>query len=180
MTGGDGGQDHPFVRLASADKRIPILVGWSEPEPETNCCWFDAPLEIDGVVERSFVLHGQCRRDRPEMAVSFEMRIGRSAGRRCVPLMRVDWRSLKGGHSNSRRWRVPGAGRRVSSTHHHPFELNFDADRNKMKKFGSLPLAQEIDEALPNYGALLAFVGRVFRINNIKVVPEPDWQYTLF
>jgi hypothetical protein len=133
-------------------------------------------LEIAGVVEPGLVLHGGYMRDYPDRHVTFELRIGRKPGRSCVPLMRIDWRSLHGGHSNNRRWSVQ-CQPRVSNTHYHTFDLNWDQKTARMRQ--GLPLACEINESLPTFDALRRFVGNAFRINNIVLVQVPNWQYNL-
>jgi hypothetical protein len=110
--------------IFEANKTIGFFPGWSEPEVETSYIWFDAPIEIDGVTETGLVLHGGCFANRPDCHLSFELRIARSAGRRCIPIERLDWRSLEGGHTNRRKPRSNWSGRRVSETHLHDFWLN--------------------------------------------------------
>ena len=66
--------------LVYSDKRISTFPGWVEPEAETGYAWFDAPLEIEGVTEVAFVLHGGCYPQRPNCCITFELRDRTQAG----------------------------------------------------------------------------------------------------
>jgi len=159
-------------------KSISVFPGWSDPEPETDYSWFDAPLEIGGVTEPGFVLHGGCYIGRPDCHVSLELRISKTPGRRMLPLERIDWRSLNGGHSNPIRKGHPGSGSRVSETHLHAFELNYSTAEGRMRGH-ELRYAAEIEEDLDSFESLRRFAGIRFRINNITLVTAPPWEYKL-
>lgn len=64
----------PFPELAAVMKAIAQFPGWSEPEPETGYCWFNAPLMIAGVIEQGLVLHGGFIKHVPDANVFFELR----------------------------------------------------------------------------------------------------------
>lgn len=162
-----------------AEKEIGFFPGWSEPESETDYIWFEAPLEIGGVTETGLVLHGGCFVNRPNCHVSFELRISRQAGRRCIPIERVDWRAIDGGHSNPRRPRSDWSGRRVSETHLHDFALNW-AEAEQRMRLGGLRTAREINSPLQSFNEVRSYAGKRFNINNIEVVTEPGWVYDLF
>lgn len=170
---------HPYPRFALSQKQIALFPGWSAAEAETGYSWFDASLEINGVVEAGIVLHGGCYRHRPDCNVTLEIRVGRQPGRPCVPLARVCWRSLKGGHTVQRRWNTEWAGQPVPETHYHEFALNWREDRQRMKG-DNLPVARPIETPLENYEALRSYAGKVLRISNIDVVGPPPWGYDLF
>lgn len=161
-------------------KSIAVFPGWTDSESETGYVWFDAPLDIGGVTEPGFVLHGGCYINRPDVHVTLELRISKSLGRRTRPLERIDWRSLSGGHSNATRKGLPKevSGRRVSCTHLHAFELNYLYSECRMRAH-DLPYAAEIDEDLDSFESLLKYAGKRFRINNIHVVSPPSWEYNL-
>lgn len=99
-------------------------------------------------------------------------------GRRCIPLMRACWRSLKGGHSNPRRPGVRNSGLRVPATHLHPFDSNWQDDKQRMRG-GNLPFADPIEEELESFTAFREYAGKRFNINNIDIVPLPEWEYRL-
>ena len=165
--------------IYEADKDIGFFPGWSKPEEETDYVWFDAPLEIGGVAETGLVLHGGCFAHRPDVHLTFELRIASQPGKRCIPLERLDWRSLEGGHSNKRKRCNRLAGRRVPETHLHDFYLNWIDDPGRMQA-GGLLCAREIVENLKTYEDVREFTGNRNRINNIEVVSEPPWEYDFF
>lgn len=158
-----------------------LFPGWSKPDPETEYTWFDAPLEIEGITETGLVLHGGCYRNRPDCSVSIELRIAKSKslGRQCIPLERIDWRSLSGGHSNPRRSGHPLSGKILPQTHIHTFSDNFSEATHKMK-LGNLRMAQEIEPEPTDFETVRAIAGKRLRINNIELVERPDWRYDLF
>lgn len=162
-----------------ADKEIGFFPGWSTPEDETDYIWFDAPIEIGGVAETGLVLHGGCYAHRPKCHLTFELRIARTPGRHCIPIDRLDWRSLEGGHSNMRTPRSRWSGKRVSETHLHDFWLNWSERKQQMHR-GGLKVARDIDEELQGFMDVRAFVQNRLRIKNIEVVSEPEWVYDLF
>jgi hypothetical protein len=112
--------------------------------------------------------------------VSLELAIQGLNGTRRIRLSRIDWRSLRRGHSNPR-GKCLGAwdGKRVPETHYHSFEMNWVEAERRMKK-GKLPCAKPIDEPLQSFEQLRAFAGISFNINNISIVPPPPWEYDLF
>jgi len=167
-----------YPELVEANKSVSVFPGWSDPEPETGYMWFDAALDILGVTE-NIVLHGGCLYRAPDMHVTFALVSRRATGLRRTSLMRLDWRSLKGGHSNKRGvGPPPWRGRRVSATHLHAFGLNWVADESRMRE-GDLPVAMDIPEDLQSFEQLRSYVGKVFGISNIEVVSKPKWEYTL-
>lgn len=163
--------------LILSEKTIAIFPGWSKPEPETGYCWFDVPLDIGGVTEPGFVLHGGCFISKPDQHVTLEVRIGRGHAKHCIPLARVDWRSLQDGHTNPRRRGAPHSGKRLPNTHFHAFELNYSAEVGHMKS-GNLKMAEPISEDLQTFEQVRDFAGKRFRINNIDIVSKPEWEYT--
>lgn len=161
-----------------AEISIGFFPGWSKPEPETDYIWFDAPIEIGGVTETGLVLHGGCYAHRPNVNVSFELRVAGTPGRRCIPIERLDWRAMVG-HSNPRKPKSDWSGRRVSTTHLHDFWLNCSESEQRMRS-GGLSTAREIDEMLQTFIEARDFVGKRLKINNIDIVLEPDWVYVFF
>ncbi|MDP3410928.1 hypothetical protein [Bosea sp. (in: a-proteobacteria)] len=141
---------------------------------------FAVPLEIDGITESGLILTGGTYAHHPDEHVTFEMAVNDYAGTRRIRLCRLDWRSLQDGHSNLRK-KCSGqwAGKRVPATHLHTFEANWIEGEQRMKK-GKLPCAEPISQPLQTFDELRSFVGSYFRINNISVVPTPNWVYDLF
>ena len=181
-------QTNAFPRLAPmdsledvflAEKEIGHFPGWSNPDPESDYLWFDAPIEIYGIAEAGLVLHGGCFAHQSDHNVSFELRFLKKIGRRCIPLERLDWRSLQGGHSNPLYPRTEWSGIRVSDTHLHEFHLNFVKEEQRMRN-GGLRIAREVCRPLETLDAAIEFVGRRLNMSNIQVVTEPSWVYDLF
>lgn len=162
-----------------AEKQIGFFPGWSKAEAETEYIWFDAPIEIGGVTETGLVLHGGCFANRPDCNVSLELRIAKSPGRHCIPIERLDWRSLEGGHSNRRKPKSDWSGKRVSETHLHDFWLNWSEAEQRMR-MGGLDVAREIEEDIQDFAAVRSYLGNRLRIKNIDVVSEPEWVYDFF
>lgn len=160
---------HDLQKIVAAEKRLSTFPGWSKPEAETQYLVFDAPIEIEGVTETGLVLHGGCFHDRPDCNVSFELRITKAPGRRCVPIERFDWRSLSGGHSNPRRKGHPLSSLILPSTHLHAFEHNYSEAERKMRA-GNLRMAQEVDPEPQDFDSVRDLVGKRLRINNIDLV----------
>ena len=166
--------------LASAMKSIPTKPVWTEPSPADGYMRFSTPLEIDGITEAGLTFTGGAYYDHPQEHMSFELAVFARDGQRRIRLMRLDWKSLRGGHSNHRtkcgpRW----SGKRVPETHFHSFDLNWSDAEQRMKK-GKLPCAEPISEELQTFDDVRRFIRTSFRINNIELVPAPEWRYDLF
>lgn len=169
-------------QLVGAQKALVSRVKWTVPDSdEGGFTRFQVPVEIDGITEAGLVLDGGAYTYHPDRNVCFELAAVGMGHHRRIPLIRVEWRSIRGGHSNKRRrgCEGPWAGKRVPATHIHTFEANWLAARQQMRR-GDLPCAEPISEELQTFEDVREFVGRSFRINNISVVPRPDWVYTLF
>jgi hypothetical protein len=165
--------------LAAAAKTIDFFGGWSEPEEDDGYSYFLAPLAIKGVTEAGFFLFGGTYPGLPERHVTFEMRLLLHGGSKTAKLMRIDWRSLRGGHTNQRRYACPHpCPRRTTETHFHTFDANYDPARKRMRGH-DLPCAIDIEPALNSYEALKGYCGIHFQINNIDVVARPEWEYKL-
>jgi hypothetical protein len=171
----------PLERLAAADKAIAFFPGWSKPESPDGYTHFLAPISINGITVADLSLSGGTYAQPPEKHVTFELLLSRPGRRQPTKLMRIDWRSLKGGHTNQRRWQCPPecAGKRVGETHFHAFDLNWLADQQRMRG-PKLPCARDVEEELQSFESLRAYVGKHFRINNIELVTRPPWVYDLF
>lgn len=166
-------------QLFLSEKRIGAFPGWTRVERETRYVWFDAHLAIDGITETGLLLHGGCYANRPEANVTFELRLARTPGRNSLPIERLDWRSLEGGHSNPRRPRSEWSGKRVSNTHLHDFWLNWSETEQRMRS-GGLSTAREVEIPLECYTDILTYIGQRLRISDISIVSEPPWLYDLF
>ncbi|WP_165831093.1 hypothetical protein [Sphingomonas pokkalii] len=166
-----------MIELYKSSKRIALFPGWSAAEGETGYSRFACPLEINGVIEADFMLHGGAYKYHPDRHVTFELRIGKPGIKRKVPIARIDWRSLTGGHSNKRGPNVPWAGKRVGDSHVHGFEINWVEAEDRMRT--DLSQAEPMPPEVQSFEALRTFAGNLFRISNIDIVEQPDWEYTL-
>lgn len=169
---------HAFPALFEAWKTIALAPRWSAPHSETGYSWFDAALEIDGVVIRGLVLHGGCYPSKPGCHVTFELRIAKVVGRPARPLARIDWRSLTGGHSNQRRWGTEWAGKTVGPSHFHDFWLNYSQETGRLKS-ANLPVASPLDPEPDSFFALRDFTRQALKIANMERVEEPGWERKL-
>ena len=169
----------PFPDIMRANKSLAQFPGWSEPEPDTGYCWFNAPLMMGGVVEQGLTLHGGCLKHVPDAHVTFQVQATKPGARRHVPLARLDWRSVTGGHSNPRRAGSPMSGKRCSNSHHHSFDLNWLEQEGRMR-FGNLPMAEDITQQIQTFEDIRDEAGILFGINNISIVLPPKWEYDFF
>ncbi|MBF0306511.1 MAG: hypothetical protein HQL41_12775 [Alphaproteobacteria bacterium] len=169
-----------FPTVVLAEKSIAVFPGWSVPEKGSGAVWFDAPLEIGGVVEPGLVLHGTALLYAPDCNVALELVARGTLTRKRIPLTRIDWRSLRGGHSNQRGRNCGEWSRvRVGHTHIHPFDMNWVVQEERMRGV-NLPCAKPIDRALHTFEDVSAYSGKELRINNIDIVTRPKWDYDLF
>lgn len=169
----------PLEAFYNSPKAIARFPGWSRPEPETGYMWFDAPLEIGGVVEAGLVLRGGAMAQLRDQNVTFELAVTKPGILKRIPLARVEWRSIRGGHSNKRRGKSEWRGKRVGATHLHAFELNWLPEQRRMRGT-NLPIARPIEEDLQSFESLRSYIGNLFRISNIGIVSVPAWEYGLF
>lgn len=165
--------------LFESAKIMPATVRWTEADPNDGYTRFLSTLEIGGLVEAGLTLAGGAYVHHPDRHVTFELAITDQTTSRRIRLARIDWKSLRGGHSNPRgRCGPDWSGKRLPATHLHSFWLNWIETEQRMKR-GKLPCAEPIVEPLQTFEELRQFCGRCFRINNIEIVPPPDWVYEL-
>lgn len=165
--------------LAEADKSIMGFRGWSDPDEEDGYVHFQAPLAINGAVVGGLFLGGGAYQTAPDRHVTFEISLLTHGGFRRQKLMRLDWRPLRGGHTNQRRYRCPECcPMRTNDTHFHSFDINWREAEQRMRG-PKLPCAKDVEENLQSYEQLRQYVGNQFRINDIGVVGPPSWEYKL-
>jgi len=169
---------HPFQIIANADKAISRFPGWSKADDEDDYSHFQAPLSINDMTEAGLFLEGGTYAHIPDQNVCFEVVLLTHGGAKRHKLMRVDWRSLKGGHTNQRRFDCPGeCPKRTGDTHFHSFDINWRKAEQKLRS-PRLPCAVDIEDNLQSFEELRSFVGKHFRIKNIDLVLPPEWEYT--
>jgi hypothetical protein len=163
-----------FDTIVSQNKVLPSFPDWRSGE--NGALWFNAPLEIGGIVEPGIVLHGEARVDLPNQNVGLEILYQIPQTKKRFALIRLDWKCLSGGHRNKKRKGWPYAGKRVGETHLHPFELNWMPEKKKMRR-GDLPVAIEIEGELQSFESFRASAGFFLGISNIELVKRPPWDY---
>ena len=91
------------------------------------------------------------------------------------PLCRLEW-NPKHGKAHNNKGRGPDQYRFIDTfgTHFHPFELNWCEQNGALLK-DNLPIAIPVSEHIQGFRECVAFVGNLFRINNIHVVKTPEW-----
>lgn len=164
-----------FDAIVNQPKAIATFTDWQLGE--NSALWFNAPLEIGGIVEPGIVLHGEARIDMPNRNVGLEILYQIPQTKKRFALARLDWRWWSGGHRNKRRKGWPLPGKRVGATHFHPFELNWVASTKRMRP-GDLPVATGIDGELQSFESFRAMAGFLLGISNIELVKRPPWDYT--
>lgn len=168
----------PLKKIAEAEKAIAFFPGWSDPDPHDGYTRFSTPISIGGVTVAGLFLTGGTYAQYPDRHVSFELAISQAGGRRRTRLMRLDWRDIKGGHTN-RRSCPSGCPGRTEATHFHSFDLNWSKAEQRMRS-KKLRCACNVPEQLQSFEELRNHVGKLFRINNIAIVTPPKWTYDLF
>jgi hypothetical protein len=164
--------------LAHVEKELVSEPQWCLPEAKNNCVWFEAPLQVNGIVETGLFLHGRAFADIPDADVSFEVRLRLS--KHCIRLGRLDWRTFKEGHTNdTKKPKNEWSGKRLKHTHFHDFDLNWLSEKSKLRK-GNLPIARDFVEEYQSFESARDLAGKLLKINNINLVKAPEWMYNLF
>lgn len=165
--------------IAQSWKAISVGVQWTAPDEVDGYSRIYVPLEMKGITAAGLVLTGGTYSRHPDCHVTFELAVTGAEGARHMRLIRLDWRSLTGGHSNPRRCTGEWSGRRVPITHLHCFDLNWVEAEGRMRR-GKLPCARPVERELQTYEDVREYVGTHFKIRNMDIVPRPDWVYDLF
>lgn len=162
-----------LLELVEAEKLIAAPAEWSRAGRSFE---LKLPLEIDGVVEEQFFFRATAIATLPDEQVVFQleyhgMRVPGGTG----PLCRLEW-NPKLGKAHNNKGRGPDQYRFIDTfgTHFHPFELNWCEQNGALLK-DNLPIAIPVSEHIQGFRECVAFVGNLFRINNIHVVKTPEW-----
>lgn len=167
------GMPNPYLTLVESWKDLPPIVSWSEPDPTDGEMTIFAPLEIGNVTVGSFALRAACYVDRLESDVRFQLETGLPGQRTRLPLTRIDWRPISGGHKQPKK---PDGGKRliIKGSHFHTLEDNW-LEREQRMRENNLPYAQALESDPANFQELLDLVKIRFRINNITSIGTPKW-----
>lgn len=169
----------PFRALMGMDKKIAGLPQWSEPDSPDKGIRLAASLDVGEATLQGLELIGRARIDSPQSDISFSLTYFPTSSRRdAVSLARLDWRP-RTSHTNNDEHSPPALFMvEISGTHHHSFELNWLSAHGRPLKW--LPVAEPINPDFQGFIDLLDGVGKIFRINDIGVIPEPSWAQDLF
>lgn len=157
--------------LVSADKVLAATAAWVERGP--GVLELSASLEVEGVAIEGLTLRGAARKPMQDRQVVFQLEyhaVGITGG----PICRIEWRPLSA-HNN--RGIGPKELRNIVQTtsHHHRFDLNWDRSQAAILR-GEIPIAVPLNPEPENFRALLAVVGKEFRIRRIQSVTVPPWE----
>lgn len=161
--------------ILNANKAIPAPPKWVNGDDQR--LWITAPLDIDGVSIQGLNLRARAFKDRPDEDVLFQLEFEHDPKRRDKAIERIDWLPW---HVHDNKGNGPPELRFVTQkcSHYHRFDLNWLALEGRLK-LDNLPIAEPISVEIQNFSALLAFVGKNFRISNIDVIEQPGWQPAL-
>jgi hypothetical protein len=164
---------NPYLALVESWKDLPSGVGWSKPDPIDGEMSILAPLTIGGVTVGNFALRATCNVARPDCDVMFQLETGIAGQRTRLPLSRIDWRPLSGGHKQPK---TPGGRMRafIHGSHFHALEDNWLEQEQRMRET-NLSWAQALEADPANFGELLDLVRIRFRINGISGIGTPEW-----
>ncbi len=110
----------------------------------------------------------------PDTAVSINL-LYEPSDARCTNLMRIEWNPLRP-HTNP----IKGPKRlrqlRITGSHIHEFQINYDQRSNGMKE-KNLPFAKAIEPNPTSFGSLLKYTERAFKIEGLtKSLEAPPWR----
>ena len=159
-----------------ATKKISITPNWVEGDDDR--LWISVPLEIEGVTLQGLNLRARVFKNRPDEDVLFQLEYEHDVKRKDKAIERIDWLPS---HVHDNKGNGPPEHRfvRQTSSHYHRFELNWLPIENRLKS-DNLPIAVPLGEEVKDFSALLAFVGKNFRIANIELIEQPGWEPVLF
>lgn len=163
----------PYTTLVESWKDLPANIGWSKPDPIDGLMSIYAPLSIAGVTVGSFALRATCNVNRPDCDVMFQLEIGLAGQRTRLPLSRIDWRPISGGHKQPR---APGSRKRefIQGSHLHTLTDNW-LEREQRMRENNLPWAQRLDPEPASFAELLDFMRIQFRFNDVRGIGVPEW-----
>jgi hypothetical protein len=156
--------------LVEADKSIPVLRGWTTTD--RHYLSLVSPLDIDGVTIEGLQIRLGAHELSPNEAIRAQLEFHPPKGR-CEPLCRLEWRPLTT-HNNKGRGPPEFRFKPFRQTHVHPFDLNWDSQRNRLLS-PNLPIAVPLQD-VDSYNAFLDLCSRWLMIRNMSMVPSPPWQ----
>jgi hypothetical protein len=163
--------------LFQAKKFLSINPDWVERD--STFLSLTCPLDLeDGTVIEGFFLRATAMKHRPDRTVAFQLVY--KPQRRNVeggPFARIEWRPLKP-HTNKNFGPPHLRLLTIRGSHYHRFDYNWAHSPAQVRR-GNLYTAEPIDPDPPNYGDLLAFVEKEFRIQGVSAIAVPPWEAKL-
>jgi hypothetical protein len=161
----------PEAFFEDADKQLVSGPTWQAAGQELELI---AYIDVGGITSPDVRLRAMAELHYPDARVLLQIERTEGAGN-LRPLARIEWRPARG-HTNRRLGpnkrlhykRIPGS-------HVHGFKMNWNATAGE--PWGpNLPIADEPQQDLNSYMALLATASVEFRIQNMADVPAPPWE----
>jgi hypothetical protein len=161
--------------IFEAEKTLAIQPSWVARDSEglEVIC----PLAIDDVVIEGLQFRATAKKRLPDEVVTMQVEY-HPADEPGGPLARIEWRPLST-HNNKGRGPKEWQHRLITACHYHRFDLNLEFAERQLRRGGNLPVAVPLDKSPANYGDLIVFVKKEFRIVNVELVAEPPWEPTL-
>jgi len=169
----------PFEALANMGKAVSGSPRWSKPDGADKTIKLSAPLEVEESTLQGLFLKARARINAPDQDISFTLTyLTPGTTRDGVTLDRMDWRP-KTPHENLDEHSPPNLYLiEIDGTHRHSFALNWRHQAGRPLKW--MPVAEPISPDYQDFVELRTAVGNLFRISNIDLISEPNWDRDLF
>lgn len=153
-----------------AEKLLSRRPNWIQ---NNNLLRLSCPLDIDGVTIAGLEFCGYATNDLPEEDVVFQLQFKPAKGK-SFPFCRIEWRPISD-HNNNGKGPEELKFLKFKATHIHPFAVNYDQARGKMRT-QNIKIAKPYEKEPTTWKELLDLVGKEFRIGNMDWIPLPSWQ----
>ncbi|HMN51575.1 MAG TPA: hypothetical protein PKB01_05900 [Xanthobacteraceae bacterium] len=161
-------------QLFGAPKTLAITPTWAELDSES--LEVVCPLEVDGIVVEGFQFRMTAKKRLPDEIIMAQVEY-HPPTETVGPLARIEWRPVST-HNNKGRGPLEWQNKIIRGCHYHRFDLNFNQAEQRML-VRNLPLAVPLNDSPATYSELIVFVGKEFRIGNMRLVAEPQWEPVL-
>jgi hypothetical protein len=164
-----------IVALIASEKSLGARPSWDDAD--SRYLSFIAPLTVGNVTTGGFELRVLVSKQWADRDALLQLEYAPAGRRDATELWRVDWRRF---HTHVNKGRPPDLPfATLTDSHHHPFADNYLPNENRMFS-GSLPAARPLENSPGTLSELLAFCGKLFKINDIGLVKLPDITGDLF
>lgn len=162
-----------FERFWASQKELASEPAWKQRDRFESVRLVSA-IDIDGITQEGFYFSANAQVYLPDSSVTFQIEYHPIRNRQLAgPIFRFDWRP-RAPHNNKGVGPVEYRFHQIVGSHLHDFELNWDPEKQAMKK-GNLPIAVPVSDALDSYQSALDFVEKKFRIKGVGNLPAPPW-----